>query len=164
MKMKGVSPLTTLYVEGKKNTLTDIPSRLFGSEPKWHCVNDSDFLKLFNREFPLPNTTSWTVFRPTSKNFTKVLSVLQMKVTTMDEWRRLPKAGTFTGDIGASSSHLWEWTLRFRESHSESKSDASRALAGSHELATSVAAVKSKLGQSVRRSLPFERKSLWPTG
>ena len=34
MKLKGVSPLTTLHITGKQNAMTDIPSRSFGSEPK----------------------------------------------------------------------------------------------------------------------------------
>jgi hypothetical protein len=29
-------PLTTLHIVGDQNTMTDIPSRLFGSKPKWH--------------------------------------------------------------------------------------------------------------------------------
>lgn len=35
MKEKHVSPLTTLYIKGKENAMTDTPSRSYGSEPKW---------------------------------------------------------------------------------------------------------------------------------
>jgi hypothetical protein len=47
MKLRKVLPLTTLHIAGKKNAMTDIPSRSFGSEPKWFCKDDSDLLTLF---------------------------------------------------------------------------------------------------------------------
>jgi hypothetical protein len=31
-----VCPITMLHIEGNQNSMTDIPSRSFGSEPKWH--------------------------------------------------------------------------------------------------------------------------------
>ena len=55
MKMDGVSPLTPLYVAGKKNAMTDVPSCSFGSEPKWFCKSDAKLLSLYNKLFPLPN-------------------------------------------------------------------------------------------------------------
>jgi hypothetical protein len=43
--------------------MTDIPSRSFGSEPKWHCKSNTDLLTLFNNLFPIPSQNSWTVFQ-----------------------------------------------------------------------------------------------------
>jgi hypothetical protein len=34
MKQRNISPLTSLHISGKKNAMTDIPSRSFGSEKK----------------------------------------------------------------------------------------------------------------------------------
>ena len=58
LKKHGVSPLTPLHIRGVENALTDIPSRSFGSVPKWHCKNDNDLLNLFNTLFPLPKQNS----------------------------------------------------------------------------------------------------------
>ena len=87
MQASGVSPLTTLHVPGKLNAMTDIPSRSFGSEPKWHCISDTDLLNLFNHSFPLPKQSSWTVYSPSFALCTRVLSVLRMKRMPMEEWR-----------------------------------------------------------------------------
>jgi hypothetical protein len=35
LKMKQVSPLTTMHIEGSKNALTDVPSCSFGSNLNW---------------------------------------------------------------------------------------------------------------------------------
>ena len=83
LKMKGASPLTPFHIAGKQNSMTDVLSRSFGSEPKWHCKTDTDLLFLFNNKFPLSNKASWTVFHPTKDMCTKLLSVLQMEVTKM---------------------------------------------------------------------------------
>jgi hypothetical protein len=48
------SPLTPLHISGVHNAMTDIPSRSFGSEPKWFCQTDADLRTLFNTLFPLP--------------------------------------------------------------------------------------------------------------
>ena len=55
MQLKRSSPLTTLHIAGKRNAMTDIPSRSFGSVPRWHCKSETDFSHLFNMSFPLPN-------------------------------------------------------------------------------------------------------------
>ena len=108
LKESKVSPLTALHVPGIQNAMTDIPSCSFGSEPKWHCTNDTDFLNLFNKHFPLPQQASWTVYRPSLDLCMKVLSVLRMKHLPMEEWRRLPRHGKHIGKIGCPSSHLRE--------------------------------------------------------
>ena len=43
-KTKGAPPLTPFHISGKQNAMTDILSRSFGSEPKWYCKTDTDFL------------------------------------------------------------------------------------------------------------------------
>ena len=74
-----VSPLTTMHIAGSRNQMTDIPSRSFGSEPKWHCHSDDQLLTLFNSLFPLPNKNSWTVFQLSNDISTKLISVLRMQ-------------------------------------------------------------------------------------
>ena len=163
LKMKGASPLTPLHIAGKQNAMTDIPSRSFGSVPQWHCKTDADLLHLFNTKFPLPNQASWTVFHPTKEICMKLLSVLRMEDTTMEEWTQPGKIGKHSGAIGAPSSHLWEWTLSYRIHHSGTKSDACQASGDSSELATLVKENKSKLERSLALSRPLGRRSLWPT-
>ena len=55
IKKSGASLLTPLHISGEENDMTDIPSRLFGSNLSWFCKTDTDLLNLSNRNFPLPN-------------------------------------------------------------------------------------------------------------
>jgi len=160
-KMMNVSPLTTLHVPGKQNAMTDIPSRSFGSEPKWHCKTDTDLLNLYNSPFPLPNQHSWTVYRPSNALFMRVCSVLRMKLITMEEWTRLPKPGKFSTNIGAPLSHLWEWTLNYRVLPTLKGSDASQVLQRQRDVYTMVEENKSKLAQCLGQSRPLARRSTW---
>ena len=66
LKKAGASPLTPLHIAGEENSMTDIPSQSFGSNLAWFCKNDTDLLNLFNKNFPLPNQDSWTVFSPSN--------------------------------------------------------------------------------------------------
>ncbi len=77
-----VCPITTLHIAGDQNSMTDIPSRLFGSEHKWHFKSEHDLL-FFNVNFTLPLQNSWTVCQPTSAIATHVISVL--RVTSLVE-------------------------------------------------------------------------------
>ena len=93
LKKAGASPLTPLHISGEENYMTDIPSRLFGSNLAWFCKNDTDLLNLFNKNFPLPNQASWTVFSPSNAVSMKVISVLRMQHFEMGEWLQLKKSG-----------------------------------------------------------------------
>jgi hypothetical protein len=59
--------------------MTDNPSRLRGSKPKWHCKSNRTLLALFNNLFPLSNQTSWNVFQISYAVGMQVISVLQMR-------------------------------------------------------------------------------------
>ncbi len=39
LKIQWACPLTTIHIEGKRNTISNVPSRLFGSNPVWQCAN-----------------------------------------------------------------------------------------------------------------------------
>ncbi|KAL7539025.1 hypothetical protein ACHAWF_006280 [Thalassiosira exigua] len=160
------SPLTPLHVKGLYNSMTDIPSCSFGSEPKCYCKTDEDLRRLFNKKFPLPKRplqNSWTVFNVSSALSMRVISVLRMKVSSLAEWRRLPIAGTFTGKIGAPMSRLWEWTLTYRRPRIEPGSDASRDSRQGSAQDSTVTDAKWGLEQSLRRSRPLARRSPWPS-
>ena len=49
LKKAGASPLIPLHISGEGTFMTDIPSRLFGSNLAWFCKNDTDLLNLFNK-------------------------------------------------------------------------------------------------------------------
>ena len=163
--MSGASPLTTLHIPGDENGITDIPSRSFGKPAKWHCKDESELLTLFQSKFPLPDQQSWNVYQITHDIFIRVLSVLRMKHTTMEEWRRLPKRGRHIGDVGKASSNLWESTLTFREQATRNGSEPCQDSRGSTETDTSgIEANKSELRRLVAQSRPLERRALWPMG
>jgi hypothetical protein len=162
MRQRHVSLLTPLHIPGKKNQMTDIRSRSFGIEAKWHCKTDEKLLTLFNRSFPLPNQNSWTVYCPSSGITSRIMSALQKEVLEMDEWRRLPKPGKHTGVIGTGTANLWEWTLSYREESTAATSPTSSS--GSWECseqANSVEANKLELQQFRLRSQPLTRRSPW---
>ena len=46
--LQKVCPITTLHIAGDQNSMTDIPSRSFGSEHKWHFKLEHDLLTFFN--------------------------------------------------------------------------------------------------------------------
>ena len=164
LKVRGASPLTPLHIEGKKNAMTDVPSRSFGSEPKWLCHNDVEFLSMYNKFFPLPNQQSWTVFKISTALFTRVLSALQMKGLEMDEWRRLPKSGKFVGAIGEPTASLWDWTLIYRVLPMGTSVDTSWGSQEQSEVDATVRGVRSAVGQQLKLSRPLARRFPWTQG
>ena len=86
LKLNGTCPITPLHIAGEENSMTDIPSCSFGSEPQWLCRTNDDLLTLFNTTFPLLNQSSWNVFQLSSRISTRVTSVLLMKDFTLEEW------------------------------------------------------------------------------
>ena len=78
LKKAGASPLTPLHISWEENSMTDIPSRSFGSNIAWFCKNDTDLLKFFNKNPPLPNQVSWTILSPYNAASMKVISALRM--------------------------------------------------------------------------------------
>ena len=162
LQIMRTSPLTPMHIKGIDNSMTDIPSRSFGSEPKWKCNTNEELLTLFNITFPPPPQASWNVFQLSPEICTKVISILRTQASTVDEWRRLQKRGTYTGDIGPPTSHLWDWTLSFETSHTPTKFEHSRALQDESELDSMGAVAKLQLQQSIRRSQPLARRSPWP--
>ncbi len=72
-------PLMPQHIKGKENTITDIPSRLFGSVPQWHFKSNNDLRTFFNSHFPLPNQTSWNVFQLHLNVAMHVILILQTK-------------------------------------------------------------------------------------
>ena len=81
--IKVVSPLTKMHIAGVDNATTETPPRSFGSEAKFYCKNYTKLLHLFNSKFPIPEQTSWTVFRPYNAISMRMLYVLRMKDYSM---------------------------------------------------------------------------------
>ena len=162
LQITKASPLTPLHIAGVSNSMTDIPSRSFGSEPKWHCKTDGALLTLYNSSFPLPNQASWNVYRPSSAITTRVTSILRMKLFTADEWRRLPTIGKNIGDVGQPTSHLWEWTLTYRRPTTNIAHESSLVLPPESASDTTVEDGKLELEQSLAQSRPLARRFPWP--
>ncbi len=155
--LQKVCPVTMLHIAGDQNKMNDIPSRSFGSKPKWRFQSKEALLTFFNSTFPLPTQNLWTACQPTSTIAMHVISVLRTMPFTLDDWRQLPAAGKNIGTTGRSMRHLWEWTLTHRIPHSQSKSDFS--LDSQHESAQAIMAkeTKSRIVQSVARLQPLAR-------
>jgi hypothetical protein len=54
LQLLHTSPLTPIHTAGVKNSLTDIPSCLFGLEQKWFCQTDTYLKTLFHASFSIP--------------------------------------------------------------------------------------------------------------
>jgi hypothetical protein len=160
--LQKVCLITTLHIAGDQKSMTNIPSRSFGSEQKWHFKSELDLLNFFNCHFTLPLQNSWTVCQPTSAIATHVISVLQMTPFTLDDWRQLPAAGKNIGSTGKSTRLLWEWTLTFRVPTSKNGSDSSPGSRHESEQAIMVTENKLKTAQSVAGLRPLGRRLLWP--
>ena len=162
LRIKNASPLTPLHIAGVQNAITDIPSRSFGSNPKWHCHTETDLLTLFNSMFPLPSQASWNVFQISSDISTRVISILRTKDFTMAEWNRLPKIGRNIGLVGKPMSDLWNWTLTYRIPPSLRQHEPSPDSQLELDRDTMVEAAKSQLRRSIALSRPLARRSQWP--
>ena len=162
LQLAEASPLIPLHIAGVDNAMTDIPSRSFGSEKKWHCTTDEQFLTLYNDTFPLPNQESWNVYRISSKLATRVTSILQMQAFTTDEWRRLPKKGTPIGTVGSPTSSLWEWTHSFRKQPTNTESGHYQDSQPESALGHMADDARSRLEQSIALSRPLARRFPWP--
>jgi hypothetical protein len=107
LKIQRACPLTPIHIEGKRNAISDVPSRLFGSNPTWKYDTDADLLTLFNPMFPLPHQNLWTDFHLICKVVMCVISTLRTTHFALDDWRRLPRVGRQVGVICAHTSNLW---------------------------------------------------------
>ncbi len=155
-------PLTTLHISGDQNTMTDIPSRSFGSKPKWHFKIEADLLTFFNASFPLPHQNSWSGCQPTSKIAMRMISILRIVPFKLEDWRRLPAVAKNIGTIGKPMQGLWEWTHIFRMQASLCKCGHYQASWHASAQGTIVKESKSKIAQSVARLQPLARQSHWP--
>jgi hypothetical protein len=162
LKLKGTCPITPLHIAGEENSMTDIPSRSFGSEPKWLCKSNHQLLCLFNTMFPLPSQAFWTIFQISYVISMRVTSVLLMKDFMLEEWWRLPKVGSLVGSDGQPTARLWEWTLSYRKPRSRSESVCSKVLPDASVRRTTVAENKSRLGGYLAQSRPLDRRLRWP--
>ena len=162
LQLAEASPLIPLHIPGMDNAMTDIPSRSFGSDPKWHCKTTEQFLTLFNQSFPLPNQESWTIYHISSKLATRVISILRTQDFTMDEWRRLPIKGTLIGTVGSPMSFLWEWTHTYRKPRTNTESAHYPDTPHESVLGTMDEENRSALVQSLALSRPLARRSPWP--
>jgi hypothetical protein len=160
--LQHVCPITMLSICEDQNSMTDIPSRSFGSEPKWHFKSEENLLTSFNVNFPLPNQNLWTVCQPTSAIATHVIFVLRMTPFTLEDWRQLAVAGRNIGTTGNGMQRLWEWTLTYRIPTSPSTSDSSLGLLHKSAQASMVRDVKSKIARSVAGLRPLARRLRWP--
>jgi hypothetical protein len=105
---------------------------------------------------------SWTVFPFDTRVTMHVISALQMKCITLEEWQRLPKIRKHIGQIGTNMSNLWDWTLIYRGCSTRPKCMYSLGLPHESNTDTTAGGSKSRLEQSLALSRPIDRRSRWP--
>ena len=151
-----------MHIEGIRNKLSNIPLRLFGSNPAWKCNSDAELLTLFNCLFSLPQQQSWTIYRLNYAVATRVTSVLQMKPFVLEDWRQLPTRGRCAGKIGAPTSNTWAWICTSNMCHMQPESGVSQGLQRKHEQGSTDMDNKYRVAQSMAQLRPLDRQSLWP--
>ena len=100
LNLHKVCLLMPVHIPSVENALTDFPSRSFGSNLEWFCLDKHALLTFFSCKFPIPNQASWTIFHFTTKMTMRLTSILRMKDSMLAEWRQLLKIGHHIGDIG----------------------------------------------------------------
>ena len=106
------SPLSTMYLEGKQNSMADDASRLFktNSTNTWTYNNDDmEFLTYFNSAFPL-QTGSWRLFRFNPELVSRIISELLTPTSTMASWSKITKKGHAFGTIGSPTAKTVTYT------------------------------------------------------
>ena len=136
--------------------MTDIPTHSFGSVEKWHRKTDADLLAMFNLK-KLPQSAILDGIPPSYKLITRVVSLLRMKPTTMEEWWKLPSAGKFIGTTGVVMLDLWEWTLTFRKPRSQRKCGSCPATQPKSNGDIPDEEARCKVDQYLKRSQPLAR-------
>jgi hypothetical protein len=162
LKTLHACPLTPMHIEGKQNAISDMPSRSFGSKPKWTCKTNEDLLTIFNSMFPLQMQKFWMVYCRNCAVATRMISILQMKLFALDKWRQLPKVGRHVGNIGAHMSDQWEWIYTYSRYPLAKQSNASQALQPQPEQDTMETDNRCKEALSLTRSRPLSRQFPWP--
>jgi hypothetical protein len=94
--------------------MTNTPSQSFGSKPKWHFKTEADLLTFFNQTLPLPHQNSWNLSQPTVPIPMRVISILRIVPSKLEDWRQLPAVAKNIGTIGKPIQGLWEWALTYR--------------------------------------------------
>jgi hypothetical protein len=163
LKIQRACMLTPIHIEGKRNAISDVPSRSFRSNPAWHCKTDAALLTLFNPMFPLPNQNSWTVFQLNCKVVIRVTSALRMTHFAVDDWRRLPKSGWHVGKIGVRMSNLWEWIRTLITHPSTPACAASRDLHSKQDQSSTEEDDIYKVARYLKHSRPLARRLRWPS-
>ena len=99
----------------------------------------------------LPTQRVWRLFQCCRWSISKWASGFNSK-----------KAGKNVGKIGVPLSDLWEWSLSYRMPRTRSELGASQALQLAYALAAMIKENNLQLAQSMGRSRPLARRSLWP--
>ena len=162
MHRRRTSPLLTVHIAGKQNTMADMSSRSFkqGGAFTGSFTNLSDF---FNHHFPLPSqSASWTEYTIPPELVSRVISCVRSETCTMGSLLRLPKIDKNTGSTGAHTytDVVHKMSSSKRRPVLKCSSPSSALLNGSGQVST-VDIVESQFKRSVMRSRPSPRPSSW---
>ena len=153
------SPILTISIAGIKNDMADVASRAAKQTAK--STNNADFLSLFNKQFPLPQSTSWHRYHLPDKLYSRVTSCLLGKPLTMASWMRLPNQDKNIGLTGLTTQQPTNKALSSTTSVTCTNLLSSQlSLQGSGQV-TSAEAVKSEFRPSLKRFQRLQRPSNW---
>ena len=162
IKKAGASLLTPLHISGEENAMTDITSRLFGSNISWFCKNDTYLLKNFNKTFPFSKPVLLDRLQPFQHSEYEGYFSAADAAFRNERVASTQKVRKKCWKIGVPLSDLWEWSLVYRMPRTSSKFGASQASQLAYARAAMVEGEKLKLEQSLGRSQQLAGQKLWP--
>jgi hypothetical protein len=158
------SHLAALSIAGIHNDLADLASRSFkhtGVNGNYE-LSDTQFLTMFNSEFPLEQDVSWIMLRLHGAISSLVFTVLRGETVPTGSWLRLKKLGCDIGHTGHTSVETSiKWTLFSKELQKQRGLTSWQLSPVTSAKGMLAEDIKSALAQFRTRFAPSARSSNW---
>jgi hypothetical protein len=158
-----MSPLATLSIAGKHNTMADVASRSWTHLVPASCITDFGFLTHFQKSFPLQNNQQWQLCQLPNKLTSRVFAELRGQTLPMASWRRTPQNNGAIGNIGTDSAGQpsLQWTHCSNTKTKAQTSTSSSVLLNGSGKAMPASVIASVPKQFRSRYAPSARNSRW---
>ena len=158
------SPITPLSIPGVDNKMADLPSRSFHKGgPGNFDLDDSEFLTMFNSDFPLTQNASWLMLGLKTKLSSLVCTLLLSKPVPAGSWLRPTKSGCVIGRTGSPTASGTTWTPFSKEQMLQLNSGCSSPMPSSYETGMLVEETLFASARSKQRLATSARYSVWNT-
>jgi len=149
------------------------PTTEWGTSPRAHLggqmksnhelmsCDDDNFLLMFNSTFPLPQGSSWTMFRLNNKLSMLVISELCTGPSNLGSWLRFTKNGGSIGRIGTNLPQIVKWTQNSKTLTKRPRSKPSLPLLNRSGQAIAAGDIKCELKRFKSCFAPSRQRANW---